>query len=58
MDKYEYKVYKCILNPVQMQEDINEFGKQGWQLVSTVADIVNTKTVCYVVMFFQRKLTA
>ena len=64
MDKYEYKTVftdaKGVLggkvDKYDFQEELNELGKQGWELVSTVAATQAYGSTRWIISVFKRKI--
>jgi len=63
MDKYEYKTLftdaKGVLggkvDKHEFQDELNELGRQGWELVSTVSSAQSYGATRWLVSIFKRK---
>lgn len=64
MDKFEYKtlfidakgVFGGKVDPYTFQNELNELGSQGWELVSTVAAAQSYGSTRWIISTFKRKI--
>lgn len=58
MEKFEYKIVVIddLMTTSEFEEQINQLGKQGWELVSSVAQANNVGRTIYIINLFKRKI--
>ncbi len=64
MEKFEYKtlitdakgVFGGKVNPYEFQNELNELGSQGWELVNTVASAQSYGSTRWIISIFKRKV--
>lgn len=66
MEKFEYKtlftdakgVFGGKINQLEYQNELNQLGSQGWELVSTVAAAQSYGSTRWIISTFKRKISA
>lgn len=66
MEKLEYKtlftdakgVFGGKINQLEYQNELNQLGSQGWELVSTVAASQSYSSTRWIISTFKRKISA
>jgi len=64
MDKFEYKtlftdakgIFGGKVDKYKLQQELNELGSQGWELVSTVATAQSYGSTRWIISVFKRKI--
>ncbi len=54
MEKFEYKIYRCYYPMHLHEENINEFGEKGWELINVLGHVDDPDKYTY--YYFKRKI--
>jgi len=58
MKKFEYKIALTFLHNVELQDQINKAGQEGWELVSVTPNYFRTDdhAICSRELFLKREI--